>query len=335
VPPESSSGGNWRAADETAKLNGTECIQQGGYVLENTGDKAKRNLTSSRPDPIPSGKGDGIFPSLVDRAAFFDKLVLSIRGRKRDSFGNAVRDPVNRPIGGTGRKYGRSENGVIAATGNSFELKYGPMRRQKFLPPMILTLRSDRTPLSRENTVAAINALCEGGWMASLSEVEVTFDLSGLSVEFFKRSILTSARQFRTLRDEKGRRTHYVGGRTSPWQLRIYDKTPSLVRFEFVARRAFLREHRIETPAHLRLFRDIDLRQRFQLRELDKDQMKALEQSIGEDVRRRVLARWNRDLPLRIFLPAVKKSFAAVPDELVVPSPVEERLRCMQWRLML
>lgn len=298
--------------------------------MEKTGGEVKRNFARSRPDLIPSGKGDGVFPNLLDRKAFFDKLVFSIQGMKRDSSGDAVRDLVNRPIGGSGRKYGRWENGVLAATGNSYDLKYGRMK--KILPPIILTLRSDGTPLSLENTIAAINLLCEDGWIALPSEAEVTFDLSGLSVDFFERSLLTSARRFRN--EGRRMRTHYVGGRKSPWQLRIYDKTPSVVRFEFIARRAFLREHLIQTPAHLRLFRDIDLRSRVQLRELDKGQIKALEESIHEEVRRQVLARWVRDLPLRDLLPAVKKKFAAVPGDLVVPSPVEERLRRMQWQLV-
>jgi len=279
-----------------------------------------------------SAKYDGIFPELINRRAFFDRVVLTIRGRRKKLSGTAVINRTNIPIGGKKSHYARVERGVVAATGNSFDLKYGPLRLQKIVPPMVLVLRSDRTPISAENAVAAINLLCEKGWTALVSQVEVTFDLTGTSVGFFERSVLTPARRFKTLGE--GRLTHYIGGRTSPWQIRVYDKAPGLVRFEFIARRGFLRAHGIHRPAHLVLLRDIDLRPRVQLRELNKSRIKALEKSIEEDVRRRVLARWVRDLPLRDILPAVKKKFAAVPGDLVVPSPVEERLRRMQWRLV-
>ena len=279
-----------------------------------------------------SAKYDGIFPELVDRRAFFDRVVLTIRGRRKKLSGTAVINRTNLPIGGEKSHYARVERGVVAATGNSFDLRYGPLRLQKIVPPLVLVLRSDRTPISAENALAAVKLLCEKGWTASVSQVEITFDLTGTSVGFFERNVLTPARRFKTLGE--GRLTHYIGGRTSPWQIRVYDKAPGLVRFEFVGRRAFLRAHGIHRPAHLVLLRDIDLRPRVQLRELDKGQMKTLEESIDEDYRRRVLARWDRDLPLRVFLPAVKKYFSAVPDELVVPSPVEERLRRMQWQLV-
>jgi hypothetical protein len=284
--------------------------------------------------PTSSERIAGVFPALVDRAAFVDRVALTIRGEKRDLLEEeGVRNLTNQPIGGGSSLYARVQRGVLVATGNSFDLKYGRMRLQKNIPALVLVLRSDRTPVSVQNIVAATNFLCAKGWTASVSQIEVTFDLTGLSVPFFERSILSSARRFRTLRDRDGRRTLYVGARTSPWQVRVYDKTAELVRFEFIARRAFLRAHRLQTPAHLGLFRDIDLRSRFRLCELHGCKMKSLLKSIEEDFRRRALDRWARNLPLRVFLPAAKKYFAAVPEELVVPSPVEERLRRMQWKL--
>jgi hypothetical protein len=280
----------------------------------------------------------GVFPALVNKKAFIDRVVLSIWGLKRSKPCQAVRNLVNRPIGGIGKKYARKDSGVLAASGNSFDLMYGRLQLKQILPPLVVTIRSDEGPTTATIVGDAIDALCEAGWRASISQVELTFDLGGIAITEFRRTVFSSAHRFRSLRDKTGRRTFYIGGRTSPWQARIYQKTEGMVRLEFVLRRPFLRRHGITQIADLEKLRSVDLSRRVWLREVNRAGLKLLERKVQEtendDVRQRIPRRWIKDLPLREAVPAVKKYFGAVPDQLLRVSPLETRIRRMQQKLV-
>jgi hypothetical protein len=279
----------------------------------------------------------GVFMNLANRRAFLDKLTVGIRGVRKEWAGPAVQLEPSEAIGGSGRNYARKQAGVTA-TGNSFDLLYGRMRLIGIIPSMIMTLRSDRKPITVEETTKAIDAVCKKEWRAAISQVELTFDFTGLSIEFFHRRIFSSAHRFATIRDEKGRQTDYIGGRTSPWQVRIYQKTERVVRLEFVLRRPFLRQQGITKIPELKKLCTIDFSRRVWLRELDAVALKSLERRVQksekEDVRRRILLKWFRDLPLRKSIPRAKKYFDAQPEKLTFKSPVDERLRRMQSRFV-
>jgi len=281
----------------------------------------------------------GVFMNLANQRAFLDKLTVGIRGIRKESAGEAVQLEASKAIGGSGRNYARKQAGVTA-TGNSFDLLYGRMRLIGIIPSMIMTLRSDRKPITVEEITKAQDAVCEKGWRASISQVELTFDFTGLSVEFFYRSVFSSAHRYRTIRDEKGWQTYYIGGRTAPWQVRIYQKTGRVVRLEFVLRRPFLRQQGITQISELKKLCTVDFSRRLWLRELDAVALKSLERRVRknetEDVRRRMLLKWFRDFPpLRKSVPLAKKYFGAQPEKLTFKSPVDERLRRMQSRLVI
>ena len=122
----------------------------------------------------------GIFPQLVNRRAFIDKIVLSIRGDRR-KFPEMVKVTANRAIGGQNRNYARSERGLLS-DGNPYEMRYGTMRLRGSLPSSILVLRSENSPMTIAAITTAIAALCKEGSIATVSPVELTFDLSGVSV---------------------------------------------------------------------------------------------------------------------------------------------------------
>jgi hypothetical protein len=279
----------------------------------------------------------GVFMNLVNRRAFLDKLTVAVRGIRKESAAGAVQLEASKAIGGNGRNYARKQAGVTA-TGNSFDLLYGPMRLIGMIPPMMVTLRSDRKPITAKEITKALDTVCVKKWRASISQVELTFDFTGPSVAFFHQSIFSSAHRFATIRDEMGRQTDYIGGRTSPWQVRIYQKTARVVRLEFVLRRPFLRQQGITKITELKKLSTIDLSRRVWLRELDAVALKSVEREVQksekEDVRRRILLKWFRDLPLRKSIPRAKKYFGAQPEKLTFKSPVDERLRRMQSRLV-
>ena len=117
----------------------------------------------------------GVFDRTVDRRAFFDKVVLSVWGERRPSPKGILRG-INRPIGGQNRNYARSARGVLVASGNPFELRYGLMRLRGVIPPLTLALRSEKKPLVATDVSAALESLCAEGYRATVAQVELTFD---------------------------------------------------------------------------------------------------------------------------------------------------------------
>lgn len=274
----------------------------------------------------------GIFPQLIDRRGFIDKIVLSIRGDRR-KLPKIVKITGNRPIGGANRNYARSERGVLLDSGNPYELRYGTMRLQSILPPMSLTLRSERTPVTSSGAAKAIEFLCEEVSRATVSQVELTFDLSGVSVEWLRYRIFTRARRFRRLRDENGRRTLYIGGRTSPWQVRVYDKMPDVVRLEFILRRLFLRKVGINAPSDLALLREVNLASLIRIRRLNRSVLQQYAETLDE-VPGRLLSKWVRDVSLLDLATLARYSEWTLPQGLFVFSRVDRQIRTMQDRLI-
>jgi hypothetical protein len=279
-----------------------------------------------------SKKARGVFPNIVDRRAFFDKIVLSVWGKKRDLPEN-IRKIVNLPIGGADRNYARAERGVLTTSGNPYEMRYGPMRLQSTLPPIMLTLRSERRPTTVRSTVVAIESLCEEVSKATVSQVELTFDLSGVSVEWLRNRVFTRARRFRRLRDQDGRRTLYIGGRQTPWQVRIYDKASDVVRLEFILRRQFLRRLGINNPADLRRLRDANLTRLIRIRRLNRPALREFAGNLNW-IRRRVLGDWIRDFTLREFATSAQECGWKLPPELLPRSVIDRRLENMLGRLV-
>lgn len=167
---------------------------------------------------------------------------------------------------------------------------------------------------------------------ASVCSVELTFDLTGTTVAFFTRHLYTTAKTFNLVTDARGHQTFYVGCARSPWQLRIYDKTADVVRFEFVFRRAFLRRHSIERPCELLLLRTIDLGRMVRLLRLDRRRIREIESEIGDYQRRALctLARWSTT---KQFSALLKERGIRRPD-FFTPCALERKLRLMQRRLI-
>ena len=275
----------------------------------------------------------GVFPALINDKAFLDKVVVSIRGSKRDVPMLDARQTVNRAIGGTEGKYARLEKGVLASTGNSYDLLYGRMRLGKILPSLMLTIHSDGAPVTVEEIQQVIEGYCRKGWRASISMVELTLDLAGVSTEWLRMRVFSSAHKFASPRDDSGLETHYIGGRTSPWQGKIYQKTKDVVRLEHTLRRPFLRQHGITDPTELEKLRTLDFSRHLWLREINKDAVESMRRGLGE-TRRRFLDSGYRNLYHQEFVRAAKESFRAVPSQLVMLSPLEKQLQRMQSRLV-
>ncbi len=285
---------------------------------------------TNKPQSAVSTSG-GVFAQLIDLRAFIDKIVLSINGERR-KFPTMVSVTDNRPIGGQNRNYARSERGVLSTSGNPYEMRYGAMRLRGALPSSILVLRSENTPMTISAVAGGIAALCEDGSTATVSQVELTFDLSGVSVAWLRKRIFTRARKFRMLRDLAGRRTFYVGGRTSPWQVRVYDKTQEVVRLEFVFRRPWLRKIGINRPQDLEVLRGINLRSLMRIRRLNGSALANYVEALDEPISR-AFQGWLRDLTFRDFYSRAMKLGWELPQDLFLTSKIDKRLQRMQVQL--
>jgi hypothetical protein len=283
---------------------------------------------------------EGVFSEAINRRAFFDKVVLSLWGVKKNPSGPGVGSVVPQPIGGRGRKYATNEHGVLLRSGNSYDVKYGLMQLTHVLPPLVLTIRSDHSPVTLSVLQEGIEAVSQETSRISVSYVELTFDFNRLPIDFYRRNILASAHRFTELRDQYGRQTYYFGGPTSPVQICVYEKAPQagVTRLEFRFRRSFLHRHGINTMRNLGNLRTLLLQRWLRVREVDESAVEELERRLRredrDDVRQRILTKWMRDLRLRESIPATKRYFRLRPEEITNWSPVEGQLLAMQWALI-
>lgn len=273
--------------------------------------------------------GSGIFEETTDKRAFFDRLVLSIWGERRKPKKSLV-ETIKR-IGGKDRAYARQQDGNLPS-GNPYALKYGLSGAMKYLPSMILTLRSEASPLTVIETIAALRSLCDDVTRVLVSEAELTFDLSDISVDFFRQRVTSLARIFKQLRDDQGRETIYVRTRTSPWELKVYQKLPTVTRCEYTLRSAYLRRVGIVTPLDLGRVRDLDLNSLSSLRELDETVFNKLVARL-DDLTGRVVQSFRRNLVFQDFLRATRDTLK-LPESVFIKPAIAKRLRKMQRRLL-
>lgn len=278
-------------------------------------------------------EGAGVFRHLVDRAAFIDRVDLSLRGKRRRRPLGSVSIDRRFAIGSEKSVYGRATDGTCVPTENPFQLKYGVLRWPRRVPPMRLTLRSQQTPLSGAQAELVSNAFLCRGFKSQVSRVEMTFDLTGTSVNFFRRNLQSTARRFRTVTDARGWKTFYVGGPRSHWQLRIYQKQSTVVRFEFTFRIAFLRRWGIRRPHELVLLRNIDLTRLVWLREVNESKLLVSGEKELEDYQNRAIRRMAQFLSANRFSKWLKECRIFRP-ELFVPCSLEAKLRRLQRRLL-
>jgi hypothetical protein len=283
--------------------------------------------------PVVRRDVERILPGVLDRNAFLDTLAFSIWGDRRQRPANTVQLVDNPAIGGPGRSYARAWRGTFLPTGNPVELRYGVTANPGFIPPLRLVVRSERKPVTINDTIATIDSLCRKGWRAEVSQVELTFDLTELSIDYFWRGIMTRARRFE-IWEKDGQETMYVGGRRSPWQVRVYKKTREVTRFEFILRRPFLRQLLIRKLRDLELLRTLDIRYLIRLCEVKEDALIELEKTVNPEFRRRAIRSFFRSFPLRDSLRAAKKCFRADPAKMITVAREEARLLSMQARLV-
>jgi hypothetical protein len=95
-----------------------------------------------------------------------------------------------------------------------------------------------------------------------------------------------------------------------------------------------LRRLSIRRLPDLERLRTLDIGFLVQLCEVKPGALKALEQTVEDEFRRRALRSFFAGYPLRDSLRAAKKLFKAEPQKMIMTSPEETRLLNMQARLV-
>lgn len=262
----------------------------------------------------------GVFPHLVNQSAMIDKVVVGIWGIRRKRLGEQLEVQGNYAIGGPGRFYGRCVGGRHSLSGNNFQFRYGLMRPYNNLSPFVLTMWAGKSSLSCADVLLTSNGFMRRGYAKVISSVEFTFDVHGISVWRLARDICTRARLMREISDKQGLATLYVGGASSPWQMRIYRKMPMISRVEFILRRTFLRALGIDEPHQLYLLKTANIWRHLWFSEVDYTK--------GDLLPSRIREVWvKRGFCLPPILPA--SVFARVLREAHVdPSPWLVRSEC-------
>jgi hypothetical protein len=274
----------------------------------------------------------GVFCHTTDLAAFVDRIELSQWGsfsKVRLKSDSEVSIGISRPIAHGGSVYSWAVDGRCKITGNPYQLRWGKMKRVPRVPDRQFSIRSQRRPVSCAEAQLIVDSFAGDAIRTTVSSVELTFDLTHASVDYFSNHIFTPAKTRRLLQDADKRHTQYVGSRKSAWQLRVYQKDTHTVRCEFILRREFLRKCRIEAPYDLLRLRKINLAVLIQLRELDLVNMRAVEIDFDADYRERALAtlgRWSTAVEFHEFL----KENRIKRPELFIPAALEKKLRDMQ-----
>ena len=213
-----------------------------------------------------------VFPELVNRCAFVDQVVFSLSGRMRRSTTGALYIVRNVAIGGSKSLYARAVDAKCSTTGNSVQVKYGKRGKIRDLlaaPHYRLLMRSEHRPITAAESMQTLGGFMRRGASVQVGMVELTFDLTGISVEELKVSCLTHFSR-RVITDGEGRMTFYVGSVKSIWSARFYEKTPLVTRVEFVLRSPFLRQYGISTAPDLLRLRRIPIIDLLRLRAFPK-----------------------------------------------------------------
>lgn len=203
------------------------------------------------------------FDYLVAYAAFVDTVEISVYGEPRQKPLPTVRLGLDSPVGSSRSNYARSQRATCCVTGNPIEHRYGPFGRHKHrVPPHRIILRSETVPLTVGSVRRLLDALFKSGYQAIVSKCEVTFD-THIPFQFLLKHVCCLL-----IRKRFSESSVRFGSPRSGWQVRVYQKAPSVVRLEFVLRRGMLRAHGIDSLESLGTIPGIGLLAWFPIREL-------------------------------------------------------------------
>ncbi len=278
--------------------------------------------------PAENPTVSGVFAPLINSAAFADKVILGVNGTLRKRLPKTISETDNFAIGGPGRPYARSQHGIYTPTGNPFEVKYGANRMYPNLFDAKLILRSEGTAISYVEVGEILSFLFRKGQRHTLRGIEFTSDVS-VPLRFFENHILTRARSVRKLMDKRGRQTVYAGAPGAPWMLKIYQKSRSTTRVEFVLQHSFLVKAGINDLANLGALRDVQWNRLVRFPSVCQRALEELVAGKATGKQLDLILEWPKRRPTGILL-EVLKGYKLPGDQILRASTEEQLLEEMQ-----
>lgn len=291
--------------------------------------KSKRRVKSNKK---PSQR---VFSDLVDERSTIDKIAINVDGKLNETFRENELVNVNpKSIYRPGGQYAGCIYADSRLTRNPVSIHHGRMVRFKNVPPLRFTMQSEHTPL----TAAQIYLLtwrctCEAPEL-TVSSLELTFDFTGTSIEKVRRQLIHRAHRVIILTDERGWQTIYVGSPRSAWQVRIYRKTSTVVRLEFILRRGFLSRHGINRPEDVLLLRRIKIWELLSIRRFSRSWADRVTRNWKNRTARGLVLDWFRDGRPRESLLRVLKWNRAQVHSVFRKTNLQRRLERMQRQLV-
>ena len=273
-----------------------------------------------------------IFSWTRDRAAFIDRICLSVRGSLGTNFTDNILDPQNRATLHPTSIYSRVVRGKCPVTENRIEIRYGRAKHFENIPPVQIVMHSEKVPVTGAHALRLLKGLCTDAPDVSVSLVELTFDFTRIRTAFLLRHLVHKAKgDVRILTDGK-RTTLYVGSPRSAWQVRIYRKQSSVLRLEFILRRPFLARHGLLQVEDLVLLRCFPLWDLLSFRRFSKSSAVRATEHKSAFVKKLIVT-WGATRPTVQRLPTILKRFG-IDAQVLRPTDLQRRLHAMQRHLI-
>jgi len=221
--------------------------------LEHRRKKLKR---LRKPRKKPSSR---VFSWAVDKVAFIDKIVVGVNDERNPNFQEELQHHESFGIYTPDSLYSRAASGILWLSGNRVDLVYGKKKQFRNVPALKITMHSERIPVTAAQVKLLVGKLIVNSGRVRVSQLEFTYDFTGVSIEYVLAHLIHRAKTAVKVLSDGKRKTIYVGSPRSAWQGRIYQKTDSVLRLEFILRRSFLSRHGINQPEDLLLLRKLNV----------------------------------------------------------------------------
>jgi hypothetical protein len=143
--------------------------------------------------------------------------------------------------------------GRCRLSGNPVQWKFLPVGWQVRSARYEFTLRAEKLPVTCEELLNVIDSLMLPGSRHEVEALEFTADTS-LEMQHCRRDLFTPARTVYEVGDRNGKSMLCVGSPRSAWQLRLYNKTDSILRCHLT-----LRKLRLSNARDVGYFCTVDL----------------------------------------------------------------------------
>jgi hypothetical protein len=163
--------------------------------------------------------------------------------------------------------------------------------------------------------------------------LNLRFDVLNYPISYFRHRLFTRARSILELGAD-GNKTFYAGKPRSPWQLRVYEKTESVVRVEYVLRREFLSANGIERVDDILRLRDVNIWALASFQEFHEDRLADALAKAPDGWGKDLLSETPRRWPLRLLAAALRVRCGIDPSGILQRSEVQCLLRDMQDNML-